>query len=127
MGHGDEGEMLEATRSCDSDRTLPREVDEILRRFRDGLEELYGDRLRGLYLFGSYARGEESTGSDVEVLVVLSWVESAWVEIRRTSEIRAEISLECEMTVSAHWISEQEWEEGHTPFLRRVREECVAT
>ncbi|MFP4248886.1 MAG: nucleotidyltransferase domain-containing protein, partial [Armatimonadota bacterium] len=47
------------------------ELDEALRELKRELEALYGDRLRGVYLFGSHARGEAGPDSDVDVAVVL--------------------------------------------------------
>jgi predicted nucleotidyltransferase len=38
-----------------------------LARLDQGLQELYGDRFRGLLLYGSYARGEADEGSDVDL------------------------------------------------------------
>jgi predicted nucleotidyltransferase len=52
-------------------RKTPEEIDAVLGELRAALERLYGERLRGLYLFGSYARGDARAGSDVDVLVVL--------------------------------------------------------
>jgi predicted nucleotidyltransferase len=40
-----------------------------------------GARLKGVYLFGSYARGEAGEESDVDVLIVLDRVESYSQEI----------------------------------------------
>jgi predicted nucleotidyltransferase len=44
--------------------------------FSRNVEEEMGDSLRKLVLFGSVARGEESTGSDVDVLAVVENQES---------------------------------------------------
>jgi len=44
---------------------------EMLREASIDLRRVFGDRFVGLMLFGSYARGEASEGSDVDVLVVL--------------------------------------------------------
>jgi predicted nucleotidyltransferase len=43
-------------------------VERLLTVLRTGLEGLYGTRLRGVYLYGSYARGEAESESDVNVL-----------------------------------------------------------
>ncbi|MGI5820208.1 MAG: nucleotidyltransferase family protein [Armatimonadota bacterium] len=40
------------------------ELDEALRELKRELEALYGDRLRGLFLFGSHARGDAHPESD---------------------------------------------------------------
>lgn len=100
------------------------EVEAILARYRAGLGELYGERLRGLHLFGSYARGEAESGSDLDVLIVLDEVESSWREIERTSRLTAALSLEHDVTVCGVFASERAWEAAETPFLRRVRREA---
>ena len=46
-------------------------ITHLLKELKQALQAIYGDRLRGLYLYGSYARGEEIEDSDVDVLIVL--------------------------------------------------------
>ncbi|MGI8911693.1 MAG: nucleotidyltransferase domain-containing protein [Rubrobacteraceae bacterium] len=36
-----------------------------------GLGTIYGERYRGMVLYGSYARGEADEGSDVDLLLLL--------------------------------------------------------
>jgi len=102
------------------------ELESILGRYRKGLERLYDERLRGLYLFGSYARGDAEEGSDVDVLIVLDAVESTWSEIQRTSELTAELSLEFGVTVCGLFTSERRWRARESGFLRSVLDEGVA-
>jgi predicted nucleotidyltransferase len=52
-------------------RMLSPAVALALRRFRSRLAERFGERLREVVLFGSYARGEAHEESDVDVLVVV--------------------------------------------------------
>ena len=47
---------------------------EILRAVRAILEPMYGERPRGLVLYGSVARGDYDEDSDVDILVVLDEV-----------------------------------------------------
>lgn len=99
------------------------ELQEILARLRRSLEALYQRRLRGLYLFGSYARNEAGAGSDLDVLVVLVSVDSYSREIERTSHLRAELSLEYDTTVSLVYVSEDDWRRKASPFLVNVHRE----
>lgn len=99
------------------------EVDGILSELRRRLERLYGERLRGLRLFGPYARGDAPEGSDVEVLVILDRLDSHWDEIQRTSEDNAAISLAHDLTLSTLFTTEDRWRAADTDFLRRVHEE----
>ena len=56
---------------------------EILREVRAILEPMYGERLRGLVLYGSVARGDYDEDSDVDILVLLDEVRNRGEELRR--------------------------------------------
>ena len=77
---------------------------ELLTAFKQGLRQLYGDRLEGLYLFGSHARGEAHTDSDVDLAVVLDEVADYGREIRKSSELTASLALEHEVSISCVFI-----------------------
>ena len=97
----------------------------LLKELKAGLEVLYGDRLRGVYLFGSYAREEADPESDVDVLVVLDDFDRYGAEVERTSELGAMLSLKYGVSLSKVFVREQDWLKGETPFLLNVREEAL--
>lgn len=101
-------------------------IERVTTQLRTALERLYGARLRGLYLYGSCARGEATEISDVDLLVVLDRMESYWDEIVRTSSLRSDLSLEHARIVSLVFLTEADWLAGDTPFLANVREEARA-
>lgn len=115
----------DVARALASGPAPPAEIREIVRSLRRGLEEIYGDRLRGVYLYGSYARGEANEGSDLDVLVVLDEVRSSWDEIKRTGGLASEVSLAHGVSVSRIFVPESEWRESDLPFLRNVRREAI--
>ena len=41
-----------------------------MREFLEYLQRNFGDRIRGVYLFGSYVRGDYTDESDVDVLII---------------------------------------------------------
>jgi len=98
---------------------------DVLAELRHGLAQLYGERLKGVYVFGSYARGEATPDSDLDVLVVLDSVDSYSAEIKRTSHLIAGLCLDCGVSLSRVFISESEWRGGQSPFLLNVREEAI--
>jgi uncharacterized protein len=63
---------------------MPPDVQKLLKELKQGLIRLYGKRLKGLYLYGSYARGDFEEGSDLDVLVVLDDFQRAPAELDRT-------------------------------------------
>lgn len=101
--------------------TLP---DEFLPALRRRLEAHYGDRLVRAVLFGSYARGEATEESDVDVLVQLQGDVNAWREYGELSEIAVDLMFEYGEVVSFVVVDEEIWERGWS-FIRNVQEDGV--
>jgi type I restriction enzyme S subunit len=101
------------------------DIQTLLPELKVRLGAIYGERLRGVYLYGSYARSEADEESDVDVLIVLDRLPVYGAEIDRTSHLMASLSLEYGATVSCVFSSEQDWSSLETPFLDNVREEAA--
>ncbi len=100
-------------------------VKALLAQLRSGLEALYQERLRGVYLYGSYAREEAESESDLDVLIVLGHLDSYGAEIDRTSELVSRVSLMYGISVSRVFVSEDKWQKAEGSFLANVREEAT--
>lgn len=98
----------------------------LLDEVKLGLERLYGGRLRGVYLFGSYARGEADAESDVDVLIVLDEVSHYFSETERTSKLISSLSLAYDVSISCVFMSTASWSRGESPFLLTVRDDAIA-
>lgn len=97
----------------------------LMAELKDGLAVLYGMRLKGVYLYGSYARHEAHHESDVDVLIVLDEIPTYTAEIERTGELISSLSLQHGVSVSRVFVPEVDWVSRETPFLANVREEAV--
>ncbi len=64
--------------------------DPILARFRAALDEIYGDQLERVVLFGSRARGDAHAESDYDVAVFLKSLPDRWRELRRLADLRVD-------------------------------------
>ena len=104
---------------------MPAKINELLADLKKGLVKLYGNRLKGLYLYGSYARGDQREGSDLDVLVVLTDFERAPIELKRTDDLMGNLSLEYLITISPMFMRETDWLLADKPLLRNVRVEGV--
>ncbi len=100
-------------------------IQQLLKELKGHLGHLYGVRLKGVYLFGSHARGEADAASDVDVLIVLDHVDNYSQEIDRTGEMVSALSLRFGVTISRVFASEQRWRTDQTNFFLNVREEAV--
>jgi predicted nucleotidyltransferase len=90
------------------------------------LRDLYGERLRSVILFGSWARGDADPESDIDLLVVLDRVDSSWDERRRMRDVLWRHSLDYDTVVVAIPVSEERLQRQEEPLLIRAREEGLA-
>ncbi len=104
---------------------MPQNIKKILRELKTGLTELYGPRLKAVYLFGSYARGDYNRNSDLDVMIVLDTYTSYWDELVYSAELASRLSLEYDVTISRMIMTEEQWKKGDLPVLRNIRAEGV--
>jgi predicted nucleotidyltransferase len=104
---------------------VPANIKRLLSEFKKGLLKLYGERLKAIYLFGSYARGDYNDASDVDIMIVLDHYESYWEELVKTSYLASELSLEYGVLISRTIMTEKNWQDGDLPLLRNIRAEGI--
>ena len=104
---------------------MNRPIEALLEELKIGLQRLYGDRLKGTYLYGSYARGEAGVESDVEVLVVLDDLPSYGLELDRTGNLISGLSLRYGVSISRVFVSDRDWSSRKSSFLINARAEAV--
>lgn len=104
---------------------VPLSLHPALAEMKHALSGLYGEQLRGLYLYGSYARGTADDGSDVDVLVVLAGPIKPGAEITRMNPAISAICLRYDLLISLYPISAHGLETHRSPFLENVRNQAV--
>ena len=72
---------------------MPVEIKNLLAEFKQGLARIYGDHLKAVVLFGSYARGDYHESSDLDVMIVLDTYKRYWDELVRSAELASDLSL----------------------------------
>ena len=104
---------------------MPANIKRLLRELKQGLVRIYGERLKAVIVYGSYARGDYDAESDIDVLVVLKDYKQYGMEIDRTGELICSMSLDYGVTVSPIFMRERDWDKGEKPLLQNVYAEGV--
>jgi predicted nucleotidyltransferase len=85
------------------------EVIRLVQEFHEKLAAVYGDRLKGVYLFGSFARGDAREDSDIDVAVVLAGPVNRRRERHRNSDLIGELSLRESCVLMPLFVSEEDY------------------
>jgi len=107
--------------------TLPSddEVAQGLLRFARGVRDHYGDRLVGLYLYGSRARGDHDAESDADVAVILAGEVAFWREICVLSDLSYDELLDHEVFIDAKPVALSAWidptAEANPSWIRAIK------
>lgn len=89
------------------------------------LTQLLGEKLDRALLYGSHARNEARSDSDLDILIVLKGEFDYGTMIRRTSELIARLSLENNIVISRAFISKERLENESSPFTLNVKREGI--
>ena len=98
--------------------------DPILSRLRRVLDELYGDRIERVVLFGSRARGDACNESDYDVAVFLNNLTDRWRELDLLADVRAEFLEEADVFIDAKPYPAGAYRD-RTTLMREIRREGV--
>ncbi|HEY0089550.1 MAG TPA: nucleotidyltransferase domain-containing protein [Candidatus Lokiarchaeia archaeon] len=113
------------TLSKDNKKSSLLKIKKILEEFKKIIVNLYGEKLREIVLYGSYARGEEKEDSDIDLAIILKGEIRPFVEIDRIVDATYSIGLQHDVLISVHPVSETEYLTRNTPFLSNVKEEGI--
>lgn len=102
------------------------QVGKIVLELYDKLAALYGARLKGVYLYGSYARGEADDDSDIDIAVILAGAVNRAKERSRAGDIASGISLRENCVLTLFFMSEVELAEKPYAIHRSIARDGIA-
>jgi predicted nucleotidyltransferase len=104
--------------------SLRPEDDPFLKRVRAALDEIYGDRIERVVLFGSRARGDARPDSDYDVAVFLKDLTDRWREFDRLADLSTDILDETGAFIHAIPYRAGSYDD-RTSLMREIRYEGV--
>lgn len=109
-------------------RRLPPAARQLLPALREAkarLRELYGPRLKGLILYGSFARGRPHRDSDIDLLVLISGDLEAYTEIKAIHQALAAVQARTDACFSVVPYSARTFNSDTDAFTRNVKRDGV--
>jgi len=100
-------------------------IKETLKKLKVEIKKLYGKRFKNIILYGSWARGEATEESDIDVVIILEGKVIPGREIDRMIDIITDINLEYGVLISVYPVSEDDYSSINSPLLINVRKEGV--
>jgi predicted nucleotidyltransferase len=97
----------------------------ILQRLKDSLQQLYGERLIDVILFGSYAKQTAHQDSDIDVLIVLAEEFNLDLEMARTSHLIANFCLEYNILISRLFMSQTYYQTHKSALMKNIHQEGI--
>ncbi len=62
---------------------VPENINNIINEFVKGINELLGERVKKIILYGSYARGDYNTSSDIDIMILTDLTDDEIVKYRK--------------------------------------------
>jgi len=100
-------------------------ISEVVRKCKAALESHYGSQFKGLILYGSAARNQSDSMSDIDLFVLLSKPFDYLPELRQVIEVLYPVQLESEQLISAKPVSRDEFEQGSIQLYRNAKREGI--
>ena len=100
----------------------------VLDRFTNGIQEILGERLKQIILYGSYARGDYNKSSDIDIMILTNLTDEEISSARdEISDLAFDLEMEYNVIISPviknidkfnYWLEVQ-------PFYQNVKNEGV--
>ena len=107
---------------------MPNKIDKLLKQFLKEVENILGNRLKKVLLYGSYARGDYNRNSDLDIMILTDLSDEEIIEYRnKIWDIASNMELENDIIISPLVKNIQKYNEriDIVPFYTNVQKEGV--
>ena len=108
--------------------SLPNNVQISIDRFVQGCKEILGNRLKMIILYGSYARGDYNSSSDIDILVLTDYNQKELYSVlKRLSVMTYDIELDNNVILTPIINNVKTYNDGieKIPFYSNINREGV--
>ena len=106
-------------------KKIPVRINKVLTETKNRFDALYAERQHELVLFGSYARGDFSRGSDIDLLLLLDDLTDPIAERDRFFPMICDLSLKYDTVVSVIPMDVACYDSKKSPLILNVHREGV--
>ncbi len=106
-------------------RKIPGKIKTILDEVKRCLEEIYGDKLKSVILFGSYARGDYTDGSDIDLIILLEDMKAPLAERENYFNEIWQLDLKYDTVISIIPFKEEEYRIRKLPVILNAKKEGI--
>jgi len=99
--------------------------EELLNQIKDRLRDAHGERLQGIILYGSEARGEAEPDSDIDLLVLLNGPVKFGRDSRTNIDVLYDLQLEVIRPIHAMPVDIEAFRAGKYALYRNAKKEGV--
>jgi predicted nucleotidyltransferase len=98
-------------------------IEAVLTQLKEQLQAIYGERLKEVVLYGSWARNEGTDDSDIDIAVVLDGDVKPGAEIDRLINMITDMNLQHRVLISVYPVSARDFSTIRSPLLINLRRE----
>lgn len=104
---------------------MKNKVKQLVKQIKKCLIKKYGEKIKQVLIYGSYARGEFTKDSDIDVLVVIDDSLNPFEVMENLDDILFDILLHKKELISVIPVSETIFKNYKSPFILNVKEDGI--
>jgi predicted nucleotidyltransferase len=101
------------------------DIKPILDEAKERLQNIYGGRLKEIILYGSYARGDATEGSDIDLILILEDISNPISELEKFSGEIHQLDFLYDTVISIIPIEARQYQTRRLPIILNAKREGI--
>jgi len=102
-----------------------KDIKPILDEAKERLQNIYGGRLKEIILYGSYARGDATEGSDIDLILILEDINNPISELEKFSGEIHQLDFLYDTVISIVPIEARQYQTRRLPIILNAKREGI--